>query len=79
VVRATRESRQRRNGLDLKKLELASRQCQRPALKDKTELAALDIPNAKIECQVFTRDGGGVNISIWMNDREARKGIEEPK
>jgi hypothetical protein len=64
-------------GVDLKKLELASRQCHRSALKDKTELADLDIPNAKIECQAFTRDGGGVNISIWMNDHDARKGIEE--
>jgi hypothetical protein len=65
-------------GVDLKKLEFASRQCHRSALKDKSELAALDIPNAKIECQAFTRDGGGVVISIWMNDHEARKGIEEP-
>lgn len=66
-------------GVDVKKLESASRQCHRSALKDKTELADLDIPNAKIECQAFTRDGGGVNISIWMNDHEARKGIEEPR
>jgi hypothetical protein len=66
-------------GVDLKKLEFASRQCHRSALKDKSELADLDIPNAKIECQAFTRDGGGVNISIWMNDHEARKGIEDPE
>ena len=66
-------------GVDLKKLESASRQCHRSALKDKTELAELDIPSATIECQAFTRDGGGVNISIWKNDHEARKGIEEPK
>lgn len=65
-------------GVDLRKLESASRQCHRTALKDKAELADMDIPNAKIECQAFTRDGGGVNISIWMNDHEARKGIEEP-
>jgi hypothetical protein len=64
-------------GVDVKKLDTASRQCHRSALKDKTELSDLDIPNAKIECQAFTRDGGGVNISIWMNDHEARKGIEE--
>lgn len=66
-------------GVELKKLESASRQCHRSALKDKSELAELDIPNAKIECQAFTRDGGGVNISIWINDHESRKGIEEPK
>jgi hypothetical protein len=66
-------------GVDVKKLESASRQCHRSALKDKTELADLDIPNAKIECQAFTRDGGGVNISIWMNDHEARKNVEEPR
>ena len=65
-------------GVDVSKLEAASRKCHRTALKDKTELADLDIPDAKIECQAFTRDGGGVSISIWMNDPEARKGIEEP-
>jgi len=64
-------------GVDLKKLELASRQCHRSALKDKSELADLDITNAKIECQAFTAAGGGVVISIWINDHEARKGIEE--
>jgi hypothetical protein len=65
-------------GVDLKELESASRQCHRSALKDKTELADIEIPNAKIECQAFTRDGGGVNISIWINDHESRRGIEEP-
>lgn len=64
-------------GVDAKILEAASRKCHRAALKDKSELSDLDIPDAKIECQAFTRDGGGVNIHIWMNDREARKGIED--
>jgi hypothetical protein len=63
-------------GVDLKELESASRQCHRSALKDKTELAGIEISNAKIECQAFTRDGDGVNISIWINDRESRRGIE---
>jgi hypothetical protein len=63
-------------GLDAKILEAASRKCHRAALKDKSELADLDIPNAKIECQV-TRNGGGVDIGIWRNDREARKGVEQ--
>lgn len=65
-------------GVDVRTLEAASRKCHRAALKDKSELADIDIPNAKIECQAFTRDGGGVNIHIWMNDHEAQKGIEEP-
>ena len=55
-------------GVDLKELESASRQCHRSALKDKTERADIEIPNAKIECQAFTRDGAGVNISIWIDD-----------
>ena len=55
-------------GADLKQLESASRLCHRSALKDKTEPVDIEIPNAKIECQAFTRDGGGVNISIWTND-----------
>jgi hypothetical protein len=64
-------------GVDVKKLEAASRQCHRSALKDKSELAELDIPNAKIECQAFTRDGGAVQMSLWIKDHQARKGIEE--
>jgi hypothetical protein len=55
-------------GANLKKLESTSHQCHRSALKDRTELANIEIPNAKIECQAFTRDGGGVNISIWIDD-----------
>jgi hypothetical protein len=65
-------------GVDLKELESASRQCHRLSLKDKGEIAHIEIPNAKLECQAFTRDGGGVNISIWINDQESRRGIEEP-
>jgi len=66
-------------GVDTKILETASHKCHRAALKDKSELAGIDVPNAKIECQAFTRDGGGVDIGIWINDHEARKGIEDPK
>jgi hypothetical protein len=53
---------------DLKKLESASRQCFGSALEDKTELANVEIPNAKIECQDFTFDGGGVKVSIWIDN-----------
>ena len=49
--------------VDVKELESASRQCYRSALKSKTELADIEIPNAKIECQAFTRDADGVSIS----------------
>ena len=56
-------------GVDLQELQSASRECHRSALKDKTELADIEISNAKIECQAFTREGGGINISIWINDR----------
>ncbi|WP_044591085.1 hypothetical protein [Bradyrhizobium sp. LTSPM299] len=64
-------------GVDVRTLEVASHRCHRAALKEKSELADLDIPNAKIECQAFTRHGGGVDIGIWINDHEARKWIEE--
>lgn len=66
-------------GANLKKLDAAIHKCHRNALKDTSELADLEIPNAKIECQAFTRDGGGVSMNIWMNDHEARKGIEDPE
>jgi hypothetical protein len=64
-------------GVDVRTLESAAHKCHRAALKDKSELADLDIPNAKVECQAFTRDGGGVDIGIWMNDHEARKRVKE--
>ena len=54
-------------GADLKKLGSASRECYRSALKDKTEPASMEIPNAKIECQAFTLEGGAINISIWKD------------
>jgi hypothetical protein len=55
-------------GADLKELQSASRECYRAALKDNTELADTEIPNAKVECRTFTHDGRGMNISIWMDD-----------
>jgi hypothetical protein len=66
-------------GVDTKTLEAASRKCHRLALNDKDTLADFDIPNTKIECQAFADSGnsGGVIVSIWINDHEARKGIEE--
>jgi hypothetical protein len=54
-------------GADLKELESASRQCYRSALKDKTDLADMQIPGAKIQCRDFTLDGDGINISIWID------------
>ncbi|MEH2590980.1 hypothetical protein [Bradyrhizobium sp. AZCC 1721] len=60
-------------------LETASRKCYKSALRSKDGAEELDIPNvAKIECSAFTQNGGGVVIHIWVNDHEARKGIEDP-
>jgi hypothetical protein len=57
-------------GLDPKLLEAAAHRCHRAALKDKSELADADLKDAKVECQAFTRDGGGVVISIAKPDRK---------
>jgi hypothetical protein len=54
-------------GADLDRLISASRECYRSA-KDKTELADIEIPNAKIECQAFAFDNGKMNISIRISD-----------
>jgi hypothetical protein len=43
--------------VDVSKLDAASRECHRTVLKDKSELADLDIPNARTERQAFNRDG----------------------
>ncbi len=58
-------------GVDPRKLESAIRKCHRAALKDESELSDVEIPNAKIECQAYTRDGGSVGVSIWINDKKA--------
>jgi hypothetical protein len=55
-------------GADLKELQSASSRCYRSALKDKTEPAGIEIPNAKIKCQAFTCDGAGINVSFWIDD-----------
>ena len=55
-------------GADLNELGSASRECYRSALKDKTELADIEIPSAKIQCRSFALDNGKMNISIGMND-----------
>lgn len=51
-------------GAELKDLEAAAHRCHRAALKDRSELASIDLHTAKVECQAFTRDGGGVNVDI---------------
>jgi hypothetical protein len=55
-------------GADLNELLSGSRECYRSALKDKAELADMEIPNAKIECQAFAPDRRGINISILIDD-----------
>jgi hypothetical protein len=40
--------------------------------------AARTSPSHAATASFAAADGGGVNIRIWMNDHEARKGIEEP-
>lgn len=49
---------------DPKKLEAAAHRCHRAALRDKTELTSVHLPDATVECQAFTRDGGGVVITV---------------
>ena len=47
-------------------LGMAIRNCHRAALQGRTEFAATETPMAKIECQAFTREGGGTSVSIWV-------------
>lgn len=51
-------------GADRTKLEAAMHRCHRAALKDKSELATVELRDAAVECQAFTRDRGGVNLDI---------------
>jgi hypothetical protein len=51
-------------GTDPKRLEAGAHRCHRAALKEASELSQLELKDAVIECQAFTRDGGGVTIDI---------------
>jgi hypothetical protein len=47
-------------------LGMAIRNCHRAALQGCTEFAATETPMSKIECQAFTREGGGTSVSVWV-------------
>ena len=47
-------------------LGMAIRNCHRAALQGRTEFAAIETPMSKIECQAFTREGGGTAVSVWV-------------
>jgi hypothetical protein len=51
-------------GADPKRLEAGAHRCHRSALKDASELSQLELKDAVVECQAFTRNGGGVVIDI---------------
>lgn len=55
-------------GVAPKKLEAAAHRCHRSALKDRSELSEASSNDTKIDCQAFTRDGGGVVINIGKPD-----------
>lgn len=56
-----------------KLLAKAVGRCIQAAHRSPTELANVLSPKARLECQAFTRDGGGASVSIW-----ARQKGEEP-
>lgn len=43
----------------------ASKQCRQQALKDESEIATVEQKGLAIECQAFTRDGGGTTITVF--------------
>ncbi|MDA9506132.1 hypothetical protein XI09_16120 [Bradyrhizobium sp. CCBAU 11386] len=57
-------------GADPKILEAAARRCHRAALKDTDEQASVALPNATVECQAFTRNGGGVVVDVAIPIRK---------
>jgi hypothetical protein len=42
-------------------------------LKDKSELAYTDVKGAKVECQAFVRDGGGVVIDVAKSESRGKR------
>jgi hypothetical protein len=60
-------------GENIEVLDQGMRQCQREALKSETESADLETPNARIECQAFTHDGGRAAVDIWFLDEDILK------
>jgi hypothetical protein len=49
------------------------KKCYQDALKNKSELSSVELPESKIECQAFTRNGGGVSLSIFADDGKDRE------
>jgi hypothetical protein len=68
VVRAPREGRQSGNGSRFEKARISIPSVPPLGPEGQNRTSGHRNPNAKIECQAFTRDGGGVNISIWIDD-----------
>jgi hypothetical protein len=52
-------------GANEKTIEVALRRCIRQALEDKSELSDVETPKIRVDCQAFTRDGGGVSVDIY--------------
>ena len=55
-------------GVAAKSIEGAVRKCHSEALKSKTELADVQLKRAAVGCQAFTRDGGGITMTISKMD-----------
>jgi hypothetical protein len=51
-------------GADPRRLEDGAHRCHRAALRDNSEQSRLELKEAVIECEAFTRDGGGVVIDV---------------
>jgi len=66
LVRATREGRQSGNGSQIEKAGISIPSVLPLGTEGQNRTSGH--PNAKIECQAFTRDLGGMNISIWIDD-----------
>ncbi|AZD34649.1 hypothetical protein C4K22_1896 [Pseudomonas chlororaphis subsp. aurantiaca] len=43
----------------------ASKQCRQQVIKDRGEIATIELDGLAIECQAFDRDGGGTTITVF--------------
>jgi hypothetical protein len=54
-------------------LQAGIKKCYQDALKNKSEWSSVELPKSKIECQAFTRNGGGISMSISADDGRDRE------
>jgi hypothetical protein len=56
-------------GIDAEVIRSGMKQCFAKALRSKTEIADIEFHGMSLECQAFTRDGGGTVVTLYRSSK----------